>query len=83
VHRCHHRGVEQGAEGDGFEMPLGLPEVVHHMYEAPHNVSLSRYLTWVILTPTIVLSCGFLHIQQNSAISSTRSGKHDSLRMRN
>ena len=38
IHRCHHRGVERGGEDDAFELPLGFPEIMHHIDEAYNDV---------------------------------------------
>lgn len=38
IHRCHHNGVERGGEDEAFELPLGFPEIVHHMEEAFSDV---------------------------------------------
>lgn len=41
VHRCHHSGVEHGGEDSAFELPVGMPEAIHHLSESRKHVRIT------------------------------------------
>ena len=80
IHRCHHRGVERGGEDDAFELPLGFPEILHHIDEACNDVCNTQHVHESIGKLIRIGFQGYVsNLQSVKAVPASRRRRHAKL----